>query len=214
MANRLPLQYLSLCGILLYLTRGDEVISISKHLKENVTLHCNTSGRMVTRIRWLKDGNERFTYSSVVNRTITSFTSKRISVDPTTMMLHISDVQVSDEGIYMCEVSSNSGPMRTRTWNITILQLQPTPGPSQLHHPMIYISTAAISGTIIIIICSILCIYRIRKRKNSSGGQESRPNGSREGQDIDISQQRQGHRISRQSSQYFERYNSVYGIMT
>ncbi|KAG5282990.1 hypothetical protein AALO_G00037040 [Alosa alosa] len=61
-------------------------------------------------------------------------------------------IQVSDVGIYTCEVTGSQA-QRTETWNLTITSV--SPDPSQL----IYISTAAISGTILIIICSILCIY-------------------------------------------------------
>ncbi|KAG5282988.1 hypothetical protein AALO_G00037020 [Alosa alosa] len=75
-----------------------------------------------------------------------------MGVDPSTTVLHVSDVLVSDEGIYTCEVLGSQA-QKTETWNLTVTSV--SPDPSQL----IYISTAAISGTILIIICSILCIY-------------------------------------------------------
>ncbi|XP_048094179.1 Down syndrome cell adhesion molecule-like protein 1 homolog isoform X2 [Alosa alosa] len=154
MAKRVHLQCLGLYAILLHFSSGDKVVSINTPLGENVTLHCNTSGMYITKNKWSKDGIQVFLYSPVLedNKYKTNFTSERMSVDPSTLVLHISDVQVSDVGIYTCEVTGSQA-QRTETWNLTITSV--SPDPSQL----IYISTAAISGTILIIICSILCIY-------------------------------------------------------
>ncbi|KAG5282992.1 hypothetical protein AALO_G00037060 [Alosa alosa] len=208
MAKRVHLQCLGLYAILLHFSSGDKVVSINTPLGENVMLHCNTSGMDISIIKWAKDGIQVFVYSPVLedkkDKIQTNFTSERMSVDPSTTVLHISDVQVSDEGIYTCEVLGSQA-QRTETWNLTITSV--SPDPSQL----IYISTAA-SGAILIIFCSILCIYKVMKKKYNSGGQASiQSNGTREGQDFEMSQQRQDQRISRQSSQYLERYNSVYG---
>ena len=86
----------------------------------NVTLHCNTSDDVV-KIKWAKDGIQVFLYSPLrKNKSRTNFTSERMSVDPNTpMILQISDVQESDEGIYTCSITYyNTTDIKTK-WNLT-----------------------------------------------------------------------------------------------
>ncbi|XP_062389475.1 nectin-1-like isoform X2 [Sardina pilchardus] len=157
MAKRVHLQYLGMCVLLLHLSHGDKVASINTPLGENVTLHCNTSGMDITNIRWIKDGIKVFTYSPVLEgNPKNKYTSERMSVAAPHDVLHISDVHVSDEGIYTCEVATPE-QHKTDSWNLTVTSVPPDP--SQSH--WINVITAA-SGTIIvsIIICSMLCIYR------------------------------------------------------
>ena len=121
----------------------------------NVRLHCNSSDNAVL-IKWAKNGIQVFMHSPVwgnKSRTKANFTSKRMSVDPATpMILQISDVQESDEGIYTCTATDYT-EIKTK-WNLTISSGHPS--------KLILISIGAISGTIciIIVIILILCIHR------------------------------------------------------
>ena len=122
----------------------------------NVTLHCNSSDN-VLKTEWTKDGIQVFIHSPLLkkNGTKRNFTSERMSVDPATpMILQISDVQESDEGIYTCTFIDK---IKTK-WNLTISSGYRDPS------KIIYIYTAAISGTIffiiVIIVIVILCIHR------------------------------------------------------
>ena len=120
----------------------------------NVTLHCNSSDN-VLKTEWTKDGIQVFIHSPLLkkNGTKRNFTSERMSVDPATpTILQISDVQVSDEGIYTCTATDYT-EIKTK-WNLTISSGHPS--------KLILISIGAISGTnfIIIIIIIILCISR------------------------------------------------------
>ena len=91
----------------------------------NVTLYCNSSDN-VSKIEWAKDGIQVFLHSPLLekNESRTNFTSKRMSVDPATpLILQISNVQVSDEGIYTCTVIDE---IETK-WNLTISAGKPDP---------------------------------------------------------------------------------------
>ena len=98
----------------------DEVLSINKRLGENVTLHCNGSESLI-KIRWEKDGIQVLLHTPRLetHHTKTNFTSERMSVDPANpAILQISDVQVSDEGIYTCEVTDKKN-VKTEKWSLT-----------------------------------------------------------------------------------------------
>ncbi|XP_076119215.1 uncharacterized protein LOC143100149 isoform X1 [Alosa pseudoharengus] len=221
------------CLALLSCRGTDRIMAI--HLIEpqgkNISLLCNTSGNL-SNIRWKKDETLIFAHSPPINETETHFTSDRMSVDsatPTTLL--ISNVQESDEGIYTCQTATQRGLWKTQTWNLTVYpdyffrlfyiccywRAQPARSrwappiksddklPPQQHT---YIITATSVGIFIILIsCGILCIYGMKKKQNASSPQE--PNESSAPAHPD---QGQDHRVRRhQSSQYFERYNSVYG---
>ena len=99
---------------------ADEFVSINTPLGMNVTLHCNSSDN-VLKTEWTKDGIQVFIHSPLLkkNGTKRNFTSERMSVDPATpMILQISDVQVSDEGIYTCEVTDKKN-VKTEKWSLT-----------------------------------------------------------------------------------------------
>lgn len=70
---------------------------------------------------WKKDETLVFAQSQFTkNDTLTNFASKRISVDPATpTVFHISHVQTSDEGIYICEALTQKERL-IQTWNLTI----------------------------------------------------------------------------------------------
>ncbi|XP_076119216.1 uncharacterized protein LOC143100149 isoform X2 [Alosa pseudoharengus] len=193
------------CLALLSCRGTDRIMAI--HLIEpqgkNISLLCNTSGNL-SNIRWKKDETLIFAHSPPINETETHFTSDRMSVDsatPTTLL--ISNVQESDEGIYTCQTATQRGLWKTQTWNLTVYPDDKLP--PQQHT---YIITATSVGIFIILIsCGILCIYGMKKKQNASSPQE--PNESSAPAHPD---QGQDHRVRRhQSSQYFERYNSVYG---
>ena len=116
----------------------------------NVTLNCISSDNVV-KIEWTKDGIQVFVWGKLgknKTKTTTNFSSERMSVDPATpMILQISDVQESDEGIYTCTFIDK---IKTK-WNLTISSGNPDT-PKSIY---IYIYTAAISGTIFLIIIII-----------------------------------------------------------
>ena len=102
-------------------------MSINTPLGMNVTLHCNSSDNVV-KIEWTKDGIQLFLHTPLwetKNKTKTNFTSERMSVDPATpVMLQISDVQESDEGIYTC-TATYATEIKTK-WNLTISSGHPS----------------------------------------------------------------------------------------
>lgn len=70
---------------------------------ETVIFDCNgtTIGRRDS--GWHKDGNILFNFSPVINRSEIKYTSDRMQVDPRNpSKLQISDVQLSDTGLYSC----------------------------------------------------------------------------------------------------------------
>ncbi|XP_034160678.2 uncharacterized protein LOC113526232 isoform X2 [Pangasianodon hypophthalmus] len=71
---------------------------------ETVILHCNgTLTGEHKDIGWRKDGNVLFIYSPVINQTVTNYTSSRMQADPRNpRKLQISDIQLSDAGLYSC----------------------------------------------------------------------------------------------------------------
>ncbi|KAG5282989.1 hypothetical protein AALO_G00037030 [Alosa alosa] len=193
------------CLALLSCRGTDRIMAI--HLIEpqgkHISLLCNTSGNL-SNIKWEKEETLIFAYSPQILETKTNFTSDRMSIDPATpTMLLISNVQESDEGIYTCHITTVEVPFKTQTWNLTVYPDDNLP-PQQHIYIIIFTSVGIF---IILISCGILCIYRIKKKQNASTLQQ--PNESRTPEHLD---QRQDQRIRRhQSSQYFERYNSVYG---
>ncbi|MCJ8750262.1 hypothetical protein PDJAM_G00260510, partial [Pangasius djambal] len=106
--------HMGLCTIVFLLTCGDGTKSYERNILhqmirtavkgETVILHCNgtlSSGHID--IGWRKDGNLIFNYSPVINRTVINYTSSRMQVDPQNpRKLQISDVQLSDAGLYSC----------------------------------------------------------------------------------------------------------------
>ncbi|KAK2849775.1 hypothetical protein Q7C36_008558 [Tachysurus vachellii] len=71
---------------------------------ENVILHCDANRTIKSEdIGWRKDKILLFNFSPVINQTVINYTSDRMHVDPQNpRKLQISDVQLSDAGLYSC----------------------------------------------------------------------------------------------------------------
>ncbi|KAI4896229.1 hypothetical protein NFI96_023840 [Prochilodus magdalenae] len=111
-------------------------------------------------------------------------------VDPNNpLKLQISDVHPSDAGTYSCF------PLKVH-WRLTI---EVTENKPELLREVLLYTVPSVTGAVVvcfIFICSIR-IYRKRKTRNKEPGVELQP---------------QGRRMDRfQNSQYFERFNSLYG---
>ncbi|KAK2839897.1 hypothetical protein Q5P01_013637 [Channa striata] len=86
---------------------------------ETITLTCNITDNSPTQIHWSK-GNFVFAYSPSYNLTFSSFTSKRLEINPDLpSTLQISNAQHKDAGLYICRVTGSRG-INTITWNLTV----------------------------------------------------------------------------------------------
>ncbi|XP_059417145.1 uncharacterized protein LOC132152389 [Carassius carassius] len=196
--------HLHLSVILTLLTNADYSKSsqepmIKQHINKTVfagetfTLHCNKT-QYDDDFTWKMNSFVIFRQDPEKNRTMRNFSSNRIHIDPASPReLSIHQIQASDAGNYSCY------PAAIR-WTLTITENQNRP--ESLKQMPLYIIISC-SGVIMIglIITISMCIQR--KCKNRI--QNSREMGQ------DFSQAPVGGRIQTQNSQYFERYNSVYG---
>ncbi|XP_053536884.1 uncharacterized protein LOC108266945 [Ictalurus punctatus] len=197
--------HLGLCTIVFLLTCGDCTKPYEKNILhqinrtaskgETVVFHCNgTLTSELKDIGWRKDGNGIFIQSSVINQTVFNYTSSRMQVNPRNPReLQISDVQLSDKGLYLCF------PLDMQ-WILTIedkeLQQKTT---KQLY--IVTVPSVTGAAAICVIIFCAVCIHRKYKKKEASDQTDTMDN-----------HQPHGGRMNRnQSSQYFERFNSVYG---
>lgn len=70
---------------------------------ETVVLYCNGNPDHKSDFIWRKDGNLLFNYNPHKSQTVINYTSSRMHVDPTDpRKLKISNVQLSDAGLYSC----------------------------------------------------------------------------------------------------------------
>ncbi|XP_077072876.1 uncharacterized protein LOC143723892 [Siphateles boraxobius] len=162
---------------------------------ETVTLHCNRTP-FDEDWTWKMNSSVIFSYDSNNNNTLRNFSSNRIHINPVSRELKIHQIQASDAGNYTCY------PAAIR-WTLTITENRP-PSPKQMPlYTIIIIIIISCSGVIIvfIIITISICIHRRKNSKDLSHRET--------GQDIPQAPARG--RIQTQNSQYFERYNSVYG---
>ncbi|XP_051999203.1 uncharacterized protein LOC127655413 [Xyrauchen texanus] len=201
--------HLSLCVIITLLTYADNSRSsseqkIKQHINktvfvgETVTLHCNRTPADED-ITWKMNNSIIFIQSPYLNRTTTNFTSERMYIDPeVSRELKISQIQMSDAGNYSCY------PAAIR-WILTITITITDQNRQDNQFPRIMIITAC-TGVIIMCLTIILSIWIHRTWKNKTSGH--RETG------LDFSQAPTRGRIQAQNSQYFERYNSVYGQVT
>ncbi|KAL1268204.1 hypothetical protein QQF64_033567 [Cirrhinus molitorella] len=193
--------HLNLCVILTLLTNADysksnQEQSIRQHIKKTVSvgdtvrLHCNKT-QFDDDFTWKINNSIIFRQISDINITTTNFSSNRIHIDPAAPReLTIHQIQASDAGNYSCY------PAAIR-WTLTAR-------PESLNQmPLYRIIIISCSGVIMIclIITTSICIHRSCKNNKQSHREMGQ----------DFSQAPARGRIQTQSSQYFERYNSVYG---
>ncbi|XP_036430047.1 uncharacterized protein LOC118810414 [Colossoma macropomum] len=189
--------------IIFLLTCGDSTDIFDKNIHainrtasqgETVVFHCNESedkGAEGVDVGWRKEKILLFIYSPVINQTVTNYTSSRMYVDPNNpRKLQISDVQPSDAGTYKCFLSEAQ-----KQWKLTV---EVTDSKPELHKMFLYI-VPSVTGAVavcFIIICAVWI-----NRKHRTGNKET-----------GLELQTQGRRTDRvQNSQYFERFNSIYG---
>ncbi|XP_056320602.1 uncharacterized protein LOC130234428 [Danio aesculapii] len=194
---------LNMCVIVTLLTYLDYSISnqeakIKQHISKTVfvgntvTLHCNKT-TLDDDFTWGMNNSAIFRQFS--NRTQTNFSSNRIHIDPVAPReLKIQQIQASDAGNYTCY------PAGIR-WILTT-ENQPRPDVPQENAYIIIIIVASSGVTIVCLITTIyICKHRRCKNNIESEQQDHR----------ETSQAPSRGRIQTQRSQYFERYNSVYG---
>ncbi|XP_058248786.1 uncharacterized protein LOC131354778 [Hemibagrus wyckioides] len=191
--------HLGLCATVFLLICGDSTESYENVIPcqmnrtafkgEMVILHCNgnlTSKRTIVDFGWRKDRTLLFIYSPDKNETVTNYTSSRMQVDPRNpRKLQISDIQLSDAGLYSCF------PLDMQCI-LTIEEENSLPLGQMLQYTIFSSVTGAVA-ICLIIFCTV-CIHRKWKKKATV---DIPPHG--------------GGMNNNQSSQYIERLNSVYG---
>ncbi|XP_051564537.1 uncharacterized protein LOC127447069 [Myxocyprinus asiaticus] len=195
------IHHLYLCVIITLLTYADcsrsiQVQKIKQHINktvfvgETVTLQCNrTLGD--EEMSWKMNNSLIFIHSPYLNRSMRNFTSDRMYIDPAVSReLKIYNIEMSDAGNYSCY------PAAIR-WILTITDQ--TRQDKQIPLNIIISCTGVIMMCLTIILS--IWIHRTWKNKDSC----HRETG------LDFSQAPTRGRIQTQNSQYFERYNSVYG---
>ncbi|XP_050959847.1 uncharacterized protein LOC127161254 [Labeo rohita] len=198
--------HLNLCVIISLLTNADYSKSnqeqrIRQHINktvsvgETVTLHCNKT-QFDDDFTWKINNSVIFRQVSVFNITKKN-SSNKIHIDPADPReLTIHQIQVSDAGNFTCY------PAAIR-WTLTITENTIRPE-SPIQMPL-YIIIITISCSGVIMICLIITISIFIHRSCKNNKQSHREMGQ------DFSQAPARGRIQTQSSQYFERYNSIYG---
>ncbi|KAK7153780.1 hypothetical protein R3I94_007214 [Phoxinus phoxinus] len=162
---------------------------------ETVTLHCNKTP-FDDHLTWKMNSSVIFSHDSFGNISMRNFSSNRIHINPAVPReLQIHEIQASDAGNYTCSPAEIG-------WTLTIAENRP----ASLKQMPLYIIIIIIScsGVIIVflIITISICIHRRWKNSKDVSHRET-------GQDFPQAPARG--RIQTQTSQYFERYNSVYG---
>ncbi|KAB5513393.1 hypothetical protein PHYPO_G00249420 [Pangasianodon hypophthalmus] len=215
--------HVRICTIVFLLTCGDVTKSYERNILhqmnrtavkgETVILHCNgtlSSGNID--IVWRKDGNVLFNYSPVINQTVTNYTSSRMQVDPRNpRKLQISDVQLSDAGLYSCFpldmqwilTIEGQGHGESRAYPRNTGRETVNAETKSLTQKMLLYILPSVTGAVaicLIIFCAV-CIHRKWKRKVASDHRDT----------VDDRQPRGRRMNHNRSSQYFERFNSVYG---
>nr|XP_055070578.1 uncharacterized protein LOC129451454 isoform X3 [Misgurnus anguillicaudatus] len=168
---------------------------------DTVKLYCNNTEHsnnilQSDDITWKINNFSIFVQDSFSNRTQINFTSDRMYINPAVPMeLKINQIQASDAGNYSCYTSTAA-----IGWILTVTENR-SESLKQISHLYIIISCTAV-----IIICLIISlsiwIHRTWKINRDAGQRET-------GQDFSQTPARGG--VQTQNSQYFERYNSLYG---
>ncbi|KAK2839898.1 hypothetical protein Q5P01_013638 [Channa striata] len=177
---------------------------------ETITLTCNIKDNSPRQIHWSK-GNCVFAYSPSDNLTFSSFTSKRLKINPDLpSTLHISNAQHKDAGLYICRVTGRR-VINTITWNLTVSENRRE---GSIQPPYFLYILIPVIGFLLCIFISSVCICRKLRtwtlNKNPAQMETRIPSGGEE-----VISQPPGDtdhwRNNKHRSQYMERINSVYG---
>ncbi|XP_026128774.1 uncharacterized protein LOC113109383 [Carassius auratus] len=199
--------HLNLCLMITLLTgpdysRSNREQKIRQHIYktvyvgETVALNCNKT-QYDDDLIWKINNSVIFSQDSNSNRTMRNLSSNRIHIDTADPReLTIDQIQASDAGNYSCY------PAAIR-WTLTVTENHIRPE-SFKQMPLYIIIIISCCGVIMIcmIISITICIHRRWKNSKDSSQREAGQN---------FSQAPARGRIQTQTSQYIERYNSVYG---
>ncbi|XP_053536886.1 uncharacterized protein LOC128632919 [Ictalurus punctatus] len=128
---------------------------------ETVVFHCN--GTLTSEshdIGWRKDRNGIFIHSSVTNQSVFNYTSSRMQVNPRNPReLQISDVQLSDKGLYSCF------PL-DKQWILTIEENEIQTSKGRLSYIVFSVITVCVS-VCLFIFCAV-CLHRKQENRGAS----------------------------------------------
>ncbi|KAF5894972.1 roundabout 2-like isoform X2, partial [Clarias magur] len=137
------------------------LMHITAVMGETVVLHCN--GTLITEhidTGWRKDRNLLFNYSPVINQTVINYTSSRMQVDPgNPRKLQISDVHLSDAGLYSCF------PLNVH-WRLTVEESEIQP---LKERPFLIVFSITVACIAVGLLFLVLCLHG--KWKKNSGDQ-------------------------------------------
>ncbi|XP_056611385.1 uncharacterized protein LOC130427763 [Triplophysa dalaica] len=188
--------HLNLCIVFTLLTQEGLSSSFHQHTNktavegDTVTLKCHNSTDRDD-ITWKKNNVVILREDLFQNRTMKNFTSERMFIEKTTE-LKIKEIQASDAGIYSCQ--------NTRTliqWILTVTEIR-----LEYSKQTSLCIISSCTGFIMVCLIITLSIWIHRKLKNNEDA------GHRETME-DVPPARG--KIQTHNSQYFERYNSMYG---
>ncbi|XP_038575765.1 uncharacterized protein LOC119903594 [Micropterus salmoides] len=177
---------------------------------EPVMFTCNISNESATQITWTK-GRSVFSYSIIRNMTFSNLTSHSLRIDQNSpLKLNIFNAQHEDAGLYTCNVTSRYGP-KTTEWNLTVSEKREEISPSWY---FLYILISII-GLLPCGLTSAVCLCRKHGTRTTNQYPVQDQFHLQSGGEVVIRQQQGGtgsRTNNRQSSQYAERLNSIYGL--
>nr|XP_023648772.1 uncharacterized protein LOC111834066 [Paramormyrops kingsleyae] len=173
-------------------------VNLTVSMGQEVHLFCNDSNSDFTQISWRKNHTVIFTYSTK-NQTPNNCPLDRVCVDEP-RDLRISSVQMSDEGIYSCTVTTDRGTY-VKEWRISV---NDTNDAAQIKINIVYFvaPAASIITAIIGIWGAVLCHRLMKKNRNKTDKSNENTGGTDTGR-------RRAQRVT--GHQYTERTNSAYG---
>ncbi|KAK6487011.1 cell surface glycoprotein CD200 receptor 1-like [Huso huso] len=138
-------------------------IGLNTSVGKQVTLQCNSTYlQKINQITWWKDyfGNKTLLVSCRSNCSYGANMTERIKADPADpAKLQIIDVQLSDEGDYICEVTSTQGNFNT-IWHLIVEENNDLAENSDLFYIPVFPA--------LLVVC-MFCIAMYYKSKHCNG---------------------------------------------
>ncbi|MFT7799926.1 uncharacterized protein LOC110502118 [Arapaima gigas] len=178
-------------------------VNLSVSLQQKVELFCNVSLNNTTQLTWKKDGRVIFSFTKQSKETFKNFSSDRMRIDledPTT--LWISAVQMSDVGTYLCSSNTLRGSCKME-WTLNIKGARNnSQSERNMKEIILYSILPGLGGMCVLV--GISCILLFCRKQNNQNDLDC---------DGDYGEKAvQMRRTNRNnSSQYLEKFNSVYG---